>query len=126
MRVKISEAADALGVSQDTIRRRIKRGEIVAEKVLENNVPTWYVEIPDSIERPPDADAYARRYVELMEEQLAEVKRDRDRWRDMALHMASHRTPVYEAIPLPSGPVERGEEDLPAPIPWWRRWLLGE
>src|SRR5690606_19220342 len=99
-----------------------------AEKVHENNVPTWYVEIPDTVERQPDADAYARKYVELLEEQLEELGRDRDHWRSMALHLAANRTPTYEVIPLPAGPGQGGHEPqkAPASLPWWKRLFMLE
>ena len=54
----LAEAAPILGVSVDTVRRRVKRGQLEARQVHTQHGPTWEVFIGS---RPPDAqaDAYA-------------------------------------------------------------------
>ncbi len=50
----IAEAAQALGVSEKTIRRRIHRGEIKAEKVPTRFGDTWQIsELPEEAEPLP-------------------------------------------------------------------------
>lgn len=43
-KLKIREAATILGVSTDTVRRRIRTGELEAELHLHNGCPTWFIE----------------------------------------------------------------------------------
>ena len=45
--VSIDEAARLLGVSQDTVRRRIRNGELEAHQVARPQGYTWRVEFPD-------------------------------------------------------------------------------
>ncbi len=56
-RVPIREAAARLGVSADTIRRRLKRGELAGQKERTPQGFTWLVEVPFTIEPPPRPDA---------------------------------------------------------------------
>jgi excisionase family DNA binding protein len=52
LRLSIAEAATHLGVSMDTIRRRIRRNEIVAQR---DNAGKWFVLVP--AERPAAPDS---------------------------------------------------------------------
>ncbi len=56
-RVPIKAAAARLGVSADTIRRRLKSGELVGQKERTPQGFTWLVEVPFTIEPPPRPDA---------------------------------------------------------------------
>ncbi len=56
-RVPIREAAGRLGVSPDTIRRRLKSGELTGQKEQIPQGFTWLVEVPFTIEPPPRPDA---------------------------------------------------------------------
>ncbi len=56
-RVPIREAAARLGVSADTIRRRLKSGELAGQKEQTPQGFTWLVEVPFTIEPPPRPDA---------------------------------------------------------------------
>jgi len=56
-RVSIKVAAELLGVSQDAVRRRLKRGELVGEKETTPQGFVWRVELPaDTPEVEPRAD----------------------------------------------------------------------
>lgn len=109
--VTIAEAAQALGVSQDTIQRRRKAGEIPAQQ---ESIPSgfrWVVEIDDDLAGAlgkaegaaagehaagqPSADALElatlraqveelRHTVGLLERHAEELAADRDAWRDQA------------------------------------------
>ncbi len=143
--VSIKEAAEALGVSQDTIRRRIKAGEIPAQQEPMGSGYRWLVDVPeDAAEdaaqaRGPTHTATAEgQAVELsaaalelerlrtevagLERLVSEVSADRDHWREHA-----HRSQVMaetaqrlaeRAQPpvLPAGATEPAERsELPTP-----------
>ncbi len=55
-RVPIREAAARLGVSPDTIRRRLKSGELAGHREQTPQGFTWLVEVPFTIEPPPRPD----------------------------------------------------------------------
>ena len=58
-RVSIPEAARRLGVTQDTIRRRIRKGELAAYQEPRPQGYVWFVEVPEeelSSEEPPYPD----------------------------------------------------------------------
>lgn len=113
MKVKLREAAEILGVSVDTVRRRVKSGDLPGEKVFEGGVELWMVELPDTVERAQGADEWLHRYVE-------ELERDRDYWREIAMRLATRSQPVHDAIPLGSGPMQPGQRPS---LPWWKRLL---
>ena len=47
----IREAAEAMGLSPDSIRRRIKAGRLAAMKVKSENGPAWRIQ-PDGVGAP--------------------------------------------------------------------------
>lgn len=51
----ITEAAKRLGVSMDTIRRRVRKGEISAQR---DNHGQWRLELPDNTAPAPQSPAY--------------------------------------------------------------------
>mgnify|MGYP000538825339 CR=1 FL=1 len=96
-RVSISEAAERLGVSVDTIRRRLKSGELTGEKVKSPQGFAWRVDLPvdaaPASDTPAMSSAPAADAVELVQlrervsglERLAEeLKSERDAWREQA------------------------------------------
>ncbi|MBF0093422.1 MAG: hypothetical protein HQL34_02645 [Alphaproteobacteria bacterium] len=103
-RLSVTEAALKLGVSIDTVRRRIKSGEMDAQR---DNVGKWWVFVPDDGDPPPARPArtppapfHASGAVparsELVErlifenERLWEVLKDKDQLiRDLALRIAA-------------------------------------
>lgn len=88
--VSLSEAASRLGVSVDTVRRRLKSGELAGRQVGRRTL----VSLPDGARRPE------RRTEDAL---LAEVRADRDRLAamvdtllrqlDAALDLARERRP---------------------------------
>lgn len=98
--VTIAEAAEALGVSRDTIRRRLKSGDLTGEQRSTAQGFTWYVDLPAPDETPAatqngtnasaateggvsDAIELARLQARIdgLERLVEEVKQDRDAWR---------------------------------------------
>jgi excisionase family DNA binding protein len=88
-RMTIAQAAEALGISRDTIRRKIKRGELDA---VRGNDGAWRVEItvPDSPALPKAAHgaaAYASQpalnaeLVQELRDQIAALQQELDRTR---------------------------------------------
>ena len=76
--VGIAEAARLLGVSEDTVRRRLKRGELQGTKVARPQGFTWAVELARSdmadghhvsepMQPPPEAPAQDNKGSDLLE-----------------------------------------------------------
>jgi len=102
MEVTIREAADRLGVSVDTVRRRLKAGELTGRQEPQGaSGYRWLVQLPDDAlaetpaTAPPSADAYeladARARIEGLERLIDELAGQRDKlgterndWKDAA------------------------------------------
>ena len=80
-RVSIPEAARRLGVTQETIRRRIRKGELAAYQEPRPQGYVWFVDVPEEelpSEEPPYADfkkktdevELLREMMELLREEL--------------------------------------------------------
>jgi hypothetical protein len=88
--VSIQEAAERLGVSADTVRRRVKRGELQGEREKTPQGFVWRVELP-AAETPPEAPGALQTTpgeaieLELLRERIDELKEERDAWREQAL-----------------------------------------
>src|SRR3954452_18472870 len=52
-RVTIREAATILGVSSDTIRRRLRSGTLTGERAETPQGFVWYVDLPDDADASP-------------------------------------------------------------------------
>ena len=97
-RVSIKEAAERLGVSQDTIRRRLKHGELAGERAKTPQGFVWRVELPqepageaegtapESAPAPGDGIELARlrERVSGLERLADELRDDRDAWKVQA------------------------------------------
>ena len=121
--VSIREAAAALGVSQDTVRRRIRAAHLEARKA---NNGRWQVEMPDAAAASPpeperDATALARQAADLQAEnrmlrgQLATMHATLDHEREQAGLVARTLEQFSRALPAPAA------DAAPARAPWWRR-----
>jgi excisionase family DNA binding protein len=123
--VGIKEAAEVLGVSQDTIRRRIKAGELEGQQEPMGSGFRWLVEVPEEAQAAPAderelgaaaADAFElaalRERVEGLERLLSEVSADRDAWKDQArrsqvmAETAQRLAEGAQALALPAGEPE--------------------
>ena len=120
--VSIREAAAALGVSQDTVRRRIRAAHLEARKAGGR----WQVEMPDAAAASPpaperDATALARQAADLQAEnrmlrgQLATMHATLDHEREQAGLVARTLEQFSRALPAPAA------DAAPARAPWWRR-----
>ena len=120
--VSLREAAAALGVSPDTVRRRIRAAHIEARKAGGR----WQVEMPDAAAASPpeperDATALARQAADLQAEnrmlrgQLATMHATLDHEREQAGLVARTLEQFSRALPAPAA------DAAPARAPWWRR-----
>lgn len=88
-RLSIRDAAERLGVSPDTIRRRMKKGELVGEKEPTPQGYEWRIILPteesepqqDEAPEPPQSVAIE---MELLRERIDELKEERDAWKEQA------------------------------------------
>jgi hypothetical protein len=99
MQVPLIEAAAVLGVSSDTVRRRLAIGELTGEKRKTRHGLAWFVDVPDeaveavAVERDhADMEEVAAlrgrvEYLDLRLEHLREenqqLRADRDAWREL-------------------------------------------
>lgn len=137
----IAEAARTLNVSVDTIRRRIKKGELRAWKdpegrwtvSLEDETPAMTPKEPVEPAQSPDLEslkallAEKERTIRTLEKQLEEDTRERAELRQMLMHL---QTEVVKMLPAPpSVPMQQAPmHDAYATGPerpkksWWKVW----
>ena len=51
--VPLAQAASLMGVSTDTVRRRVKQGVLQARKASSRSGPAWLVRLADDVPLPP-------------------------------------------------------------------------
>ena len=134
----LAEAARRLGISENALRKRVRRGTVAAAKGADGR---WYVYLPTDTGQAigqatatpsgqaPDALTDAlRQEVEWLREQLS--RKDQTivalaaRVADLAdripaLGAGADTTTTRQDAP---GATERREPGQDAPLPWWRRW----
>jgi len=117
--VTIAEAAKRLGISTDTIRRRISKGDLQARKVPSPHGDQYMVEIPedtntasqDKIENNTEIDIL-RKTISILETELEARRRE-----VQELHVLLQQAQAA----LPSS-----KERSPKLLSWWRRLLPGK
>lgn len=92
-RLSMKQAAERLGVSVDTIRRRLKKGELVGEKEPTPQGYEWRIVLPieeEPQEAPgePETSRGDAIEAELLRERIDELKAERDAWREQAQRSA--------------------------------------
>jgi hypothetical protein len=121
----IEQAAQHLGVSEITIRRRIRNGDIHAHQQPRPQGFTWVVVLPDEeIETPTppghDESADARSRVE---ENLQDIIRRQDETIDLLRHQLETREREVQELHVL---LQQAQAALPAPREngrsWWRFW----
>lgn len=121
MVLTLGQAAKETGLSKATISKSLKNGRLsyVAKTAAGYEIdpaelfrvfppkPTETVS-SERLETPQETGSEAdRREIQLLREQLAEVRADRDAWRDQAQR-------ALLALPAP------GEAEPPQPRRWWK------
>jgi hypothetical protein len=144
-RITVAEAAEALGVSQDAVRKRIKRDTIAHDRDESGRVyvylaPSKTVHKTDQDARQDDATKTVQdAYVRSLEDQIRFLREELER-KDAILLNLTERIPQLEAAHTAEELPERAEprSDDPGPQtatespqtgdarrPWWRRWFGG-
>jgi hypothetical protein len=137
-----------LGVTQDAIRKRVKRGYIAYEKDAEGRLYVWVdpaetaketsSETSSETSRDAEDEPVLRDYVETLKERIRHLE-DESRRKDHLLAAALERIPAIEAPPdtpaldapgrpqtssegdgRGTGQQARGEQEKSS---WWRRWV---
>lgn len=123
----INEAAQALGVSSETIRRRIARGELRARKVPTDHGEMYMITLPDENAAAAPAPGPAgsagsgpageiealRKTIAILEEELAARRRE-----VQELHILIQQA---QTAALPAA--RQRDQDR---RPWWRRLIAGK
>jgi len=120
--VPINDAATILKVSVDTVRRRIKQGELKAHKVASPHGEIYLVEIPDDIvlvssespekneENPTEVETIEamKKTISVLENEL-DARRREVQELHVLLQQAQKQSPVGKT------------KSAPNKISWWRR-----
>ena len=128
--VSIDEAARLLGVSQDTIRRRIRNGELKAHQVTRPQGYVWRVMLPNGEPGPEGQNHVGDTYVssELVEALRDTIQRQDDTVAQLRTQLeAKDRQLETRAREVQELHVllQQAQAALPEPRdhrPWWRFW----
>ncbi len=88
----MKQAAERLGVSVDTVRRRMKKGELVGEKEPTPQGYEWRIILPvdESDATAPQGEPASASHqgdaikLELLRERIDELKQERNDWKEQA------------------------------------------
>jgi excisionase family DNA binding protein len=131
----IAEAAAQLGVSADTVRRRIRRGELAAVQVVTPNGPAWRVTLgtapsasstlgssaPSALPTLDGAPSSAAMRVEapLLAQLLADTQAELVRtaaaaamWQERCQTLSAQLAQSQRALPAPDSPVDAPERPI--------------
>lgn len=127
-RLPLAQAADRLGITTDSIRRRIRRGKLRAYK---DNQGRWLVEVPSGHAPGPGPERVAGGQLAGLRDQLerlgAELAEVRSEYREQVADLRAERDRLLALV-------ERltAERALPPQRPWpgaraaWRRFWTGD
>ena len=121
--VTIKEAASRLGVTEVTIRRRIRSGDVHAHQQSRPQGFTWVVELPDEEEQPVAAVGHAQENgtSSKVEDALQEIIKSKDEMIEVLRHELEGRGREVQELHVL---LQQTQAALPAPKenrPWWRR-----
>ena len=122
--VTIAEAAKCLGMSIDSIRRRIAKEELKARKVPSPHGEIYLVEIPDDAVPAKAEDEEKEENtvaIEAMRKTISilETELDARRREVQELHVLLQQAQKQ----LPPGKTEEVAETTSAKVSWWRRLI---
>src|SRR5271157_5635612 len=120
--VNIAEAARCLGMSIDSIRRRIAKGELNAHKVPSPHGEIYLVEIPEDAIPAPEAneekeDSAATIDAMLKTISILETELDARRREVQELHVLLQQAQKQ----LPPGKTENKAAEAPKKVAWWKK-----
>ena len=133
-RMDVKQAAEALGISSEGVRQRIRRGTLESDKGADGRVYVWLdgeANGSPATERESERDAHG--VITRLENEVEWLRREVER-KDTLLMTLMHRVPELEAPQRPSearqengdGAGEVGhhpEGDGADRRSWWRRWF---
>ena len=125
-RLDVNQAAEALGISTDAVRKRARRGTLDAEKTEDGSLFVWLDNgTPNGT---PNGSTPTQAHLDSLQEQIEFLRRELER-KDHLLAAALERIPAIEApraepegsehSPTP----EEVDQEAAQPRPWWRRWF---
>jgi hypothetical protein len=133
--MNVNEAAEALGISSEGIRQRIRRGTLESDKGTDGRVYVWLEgETNGGTESERESERDTHAVVTRLENEVEWLRREVER-KDTLLMTLMHRVPELEAPQRPSeARLEDGEvgADEVSHHPegdgadrrsWWRRWF---
>jgi hypothetical protein len=119
MSYTLSEAAAACGVNKSTVLRAVKAGRISGTK---DEFGTWHVEAvelhrvfppvataaasPGALPRHAPPDAVTNALVAELRAVIADLRQDRDQWREQAQRLALEHVPAQLNRWISQGPVD--------------------
>ena len=127
--VTIAEAAKRLGMSIDSIRRRIAKEELKARKVPSPHGEIYLIELPDDVpaapaaaedkdkEENPVALEAMRKTIAILESELEARRRE-----VQELHVLLQQAQKQ----LPPGKTEETTAEPPKKVSWWQRLFGGK
>jgi DNA-binding transcriptional MerR regulator len=120
--MNVVEAAQYLGVSTHTIKRRLKKGELKGEQQATPQGFVWLVEVADDSGAIPTATAESANHSEEVIELLKSNLEERDKQISfLKEELESRRREIQELHVL----LQQAQTALSAPRedhqPWWRR-----
>ncbi len=120
--ISIDEAARLLGVSQDTVRRRIRNGELEAHQVARPQGYTWRVDFPDEPANEETAQVAGAVSGELLEALRDTISRQDETITHLRNQMEAKDKQLGEVHVL----FQQAQAALPAPKEnghsWWQFW----
>ncbi len=133
-RMDVKQAAEALGISSEGVRQRIRRGTLESDKGADGRVYVW---LDGEAKGSPATERDTHGVITRLEKEVEWLRREVER-KDTLLMTLMHRVPELEAPRdgHESATAEPGrEEHRPATVvaqdgaehrpPWWRRWFGG-
>ncbi len=125
-RLDVNQAAEALGISTDAVRKRARRGTLDAGKTEDGSLFVWL----DN--GTPNGSTPTQAHLDSLQEQIEFLRRELER-KDHLLAAALERIPAIEAPQTASEdaggvephPATEGAQEAPERRSWWRRLLDG-
>ena len=132
MQLTIPEAARLLRVSEQTVRRRLRSGELKGSQVSSVGGFAWMVDLPDDLSQDRQVDnletgeiAAMRALMSRMEAQIAAQQRQLEKQEEAYHWQLETKDKQIEQLHIL---LQQAQAALPAPRdnqPWWRFWRRG-
>jgi excisionase family DNA binding protein len=112
-RVTVQQAAASLGITESTVRKRIRKGDIRSEKVLEGNRERLYVFLDQDAALFPEP--FREKYMRSLEDRVKTLEDEVMRQQAIILSMSQSLRALTGAPEAPQGVEEAQEEAEPRP-----------